>query len=89
MKKIIIIILTFMVFLPINAKETQSVWSKEEETNADLCQAAIEKGSEVKLKTSKSLERTAYFHDGSFYVLTDYNEFIICFKYSKKDLQIK
>ena len=47
MKKIIIIILTLMVFLPINAKETQSVWSKEEETNADLCQAAIEKGSEV------------------------------------------
>ena len=50
MKKIIIIILTLMVFLPINAKETQSVWSKEEETNADLCQAAIEKGSEVKLR---------------------------------------
>ncbi len=89
MKKIIFVILTFMAFLPINAQETQSVWNKEEKTNAAACQIAIEQGTEVKLKTSKSLERTAYLFNGAFFVLTDYNEFIICFKYSKKDLQIK
>ena len=88
MKKIIFVILTFMAFLPISAQETQSVWNKEEKTNAAACQIAIEQGIEVKLKTSKSLERTAYLFNGAFFVLTDYNEFIICFKYSKKDLQI-
>ena len=88
MKKITFIIFAFMIFSPINAQETQSVWNKEKSTNAAACQIAIEQGAEVKLKTSKSLERTAYFYDGSFFMLTDYNEFIICFKYSKKDLQI-
>ena len=77
MKKITFIIFAFMIFSPINAQETQSVWNKEEKTNAAACQIAIEQGAEVKLKKSKSLERTAYFYDGSFCMLIDYNEFII------------
>jgi|TARA_B110000003_G_scaffold225173_1_gene225896 hypothetical protein len=89
MKKIITLTFIFTILSSAIAEESQSVWNKEEKTNAEACQLAIEKGVEVKLKTSKSLERTAYFYDGSFFMLTDYNEFIICFKYSKKDLQIK
>ena len=49
---------------------------------------AIEQGKAVSLKTSKSLERTAYLYNGNFYMLTDYNEMIICFKYSQKQIKI-
>ena len=88
MKKFLILLL---IFLPLSgfSKESQAVWSKEEETDTKMCQIAIENGLAVNIKTSKSLERTAYFYEGSFYMLTDYNEFIICFKYSQKEIKIK
>ena len=79
-----------LIFIPfyVNAKENQAVWSKNEETDTKNCQLAIEQGKAVSLKTSKSLERTAYLYDGNFYMLTDYNEMIICFKYSQKQIKI-
>jgi|TARA_B110000238_G_scaffold188944_1_gene220491 hypothetical protein len=89
MKQTILFICIFILSLPVNASDTQSVWNKESKYDSEACQVAIEKGVEVKLKTSKSLERTAYFFNGSFFMLNDFNENIICFKYSKKDLQIK
>ncbi|MDC0432575.1 hypothetical protein OAL90_02975 [Hyphomicrobiales bacterium] len=89
MKKTILFICIFILSLPVNASDTQSVWNKESKYDSEACQVAIEEGVEVKLKTSKSLERTAYFFNGSFFMLNDFNENIICFKYSKKDLQIK
>ncbi len=89
MKKIIIFIFICIFSSSIGAKENQSVWGKEEKTDTEKCQIAIEEGVSVKIKTSKSLERTAYFFDGSFFMLSDYNEFIICFRYSKKDLKLK
>ena len=70
------------------SSESQAVWSKNEETDTKKCQLAIEEGIEVSLKTSKSLERTAYLFEGDFYMLTDYNEMIICFKYSQKEIKI-
>ena len=72
----------------VHAKENQAVWSKNEETDTKDCQLAIEQGKAVSLKTSKSLERTAYLYNGNFYMLTDYNEMIICFKYSQKQIKI-
>ena len=79
-----------LIFIPFNvhAKENQAVWSKNEETDTKNCQLAIEQGKAVSLKTSKSLERTAYLYNGNFYMLTDYNEMIICFKYSQKQIKI-
>ena len=79
-----------LIFIPfyVHAKENQAVWSKNEETDTKDCQLAIEQGKAVSLKTSKSLERTAYLYDGNFYMLTDYNEMIICFKYSQKQIKI-
>ena len=71
------------------SNESQAVWSKNEETDTKKCQLAIEQGIAVNLKTSKSLERTAYLYDGDFYMLTDYNEMIICFKYSQKQIKLK
>jgi hypothetical protein len=71
------------------SNESQAVWSKNEETDTKKCQLAIEQGTAVSLKTSKSLERTAYLYKGDFYMLTDYNEMIICFKYSQKEIKIK
>ena len=85
---LLIIVLIFIPFY-VNAKENQAVWSKNEETDTKNCQLAIEQGKAVRLKTSKSLERTAYLYDGNFYMLTDYNEMIICFKYSQKEIKIK
>ena len=80
-----------LIFIPfyVHAKENQAVWSKNEETDTKNCQLAIEQGKAVSLKTSKSLERTAYLYNGNFYMLTDYNEMIICFKYSQKQIKIK
>ena len=79
-----------LIFIPfyVHANENQAVWSKNEETDTKNCQLAIEQGKAVSLKTSKSLERTAYLYDGNFYMLTDYNEMIICFKYSQKQIKI-
>ena len=79
-----------LIFIPfyVHAKENQAVWSKIEETETKNCQLAIEQGKAVSLKTSKSLERTAYLYNGNFYMLTDYNEMIICFKYSQKQIKI-
>jgi len=79
-----------LIFIPfyVHAKENQAVWSKNEETATKNCQLAIEQGKAVSLKTSKSLERTAYLYNGNFYMLTDYNEMIICFKYSQKQIKI-
>ena len=71
------------------SNESQAVWSKNEETDTKNCQLAIEQGRAVSVKTSKSLERTAYLYNGNFYMLTDYNEMIICFKYSQKEIKIK
>ena len=84
---LLIIVLIFIPFY-VNAKENQAVWSKNQETDTKNCQLAIEQGKAVSLKTSKSLERTAYLYDGNFYMLTDYNEMIICFKYSQKQIKI-
>ena len=84
---LLIIVLIFIPFY-VHAKENQAVWSKNEETDTKNCQLAIEQGKAVSLKTSKSLERTAYLYDGNFYILTDYNEMIICFKYSHKQIKI-
>jgi len=80
-----------MLLSPLSAfsNESQAVWSKNEETDTKKCQLAIEQGAAVNLKTSKSLERTAYLYKGDFYMLTDYNEMIICFKYSQKEIKIK
>ena len=89
MKKLIALIFIINYLSTASAQESQSVWNKEAKYDSEACQVAIEKGVEVKLKTSKSLERTAYFFNGSFFMLNDFNENIICFKYSKKDLQIK
>lgn len=88
MKKFLI---SLLIFFPLSgfSKESQAVWSKEEETDTKMCQLAIESGVAVNIKTSKSLERTAYFFEGSLYMLTDYNEFIICFKYSQKEIKVK
>ncbi|MFL2843621.1 MAG: hypothetical protein ACJZ9K_01815 [Alphaproteobacteria bacterium] len=72
-----------------SSNDSQAVWSKNEETDTKKCQLAIEQGVSVNLKTSKSLERTAYLYAGDFYMLTDYNEMIICFKYSQKEIKIK
>ena len=85
---LLIIVLIFIPFY-VHAKENQAVWSKNEETDTKNCQLAIEQGKAVSLKTSKSLERTAYLYDCNFYMLTDYNEMIICFKYSQKQIKIK
>ena len=85
-------LITIMILLsPASAfsNESQAVWSKNEETDTKKCQLAIEQGTSVNIKTSKSLERTAYLYKGNFYMLTDYNEMIICFKYSQKELKIK
>ena len=85
------LISTMMLLSPLSAfsNESQAVWSKNEETDTKKCQLAIEQGTAVSLKTSKSLERTAYLYKGDFYMLTDYNEMIICFKYSQKEIKIK
>ena len=84
------LLIIFLIFIPfyVHAKENQAVLSKNEETDTKNCQLAIEQGKAVSLKTSKSLERTAYLYNGNFYVLTDYNEMIICFKYSQKQIKI-
>ena len=84
---LLIIVLIFIPFY-VHAKENQAVWSKNEETDTKNCQLAIEQGKAVSLKTSKSLERTAYLYDGNFYMLTDYYEMIMCFKYSQKQIKI-
>ena len=84
---LLIIVIIFIPFY-VNEKENQGVWWKNEETDTKNCQLAIEQGKAVSLKTSKSLERTAYLYDGNFYMLTDYNEMIICFKYSQKQIKI-
>lgn len=81
-----------MIIFPIAfaySNDSQAVWSKNEATDTKKCQLAIEQGVAVNLKTSKSLERTAYLYEGDFYMLTDYNEMIICFKYSQKEIKIK
>tara|TARA_B100000424_G_C22875694_1_gene466269 strand:- start:750 stop:1019 length:270 start_codon:yes stop_codon:yes gene_type:complete len=85
------LLIIILIFIPLNvhAKDNQAVWSKNEETETKNCQIAIEQGKAVSLKTSKSLERTAYLYNGNFYMLTDYNEMIICFKYSQKEIKIK
>ena len=85
------LISTMMLLSPLSAfsNESQAVWSKNEETDTKKCQLAIEQGAAVSLKTSKSLERTAYLYKGDFYMLTDCNEMIICFKYSQKEIKIK
>ena len=59
-----------LIFIPfyVHAKENQAVWSKNEETDTKNCQLAIEQGKAVSLKTSKSLERTAYLYNGNFYI---------------------
>ena len=85
-------LITIMILLsPASAfsNESQAIWSKNKETDTRKCQLAIEQGTSVNIKTSKSLERTAYLYEGNFYMLTDYNEMIICFKYSQKELKIK
>jgi len=81
-----------MILIPYafaHSNDSQAVWSKNEATDTKKCQLAIEQGVAVNLKTSKSLERTAYLYEGDFYMLTDYNEMIICFKYSQKEIKIK
>ena len=85
-------LISIMILLPNGfaySNDSQAVWSKNEATDTEKCQQAIEQGVAVNLKTSKSLERTAYLYDGDFYMLTDYNEMIICFKYSQKEIKIK
>ena len=89
MKYLLILIMIILSPLAVSSNEIQAVWSKSEETDTKKCQLAIEQGIEVNLKTSKSLERTAYLYNGNFYMLTDYNEMIICFKYSQKEIKIK
>ena len=89
MKYFLIAIITILLPLSAYTNESQAVWSKNEETDTKKCQLAIEQGIAVNLKTSKSLERTAYLYDGDFYMLTDYNEMIICFKYTQKEIKIK
>ena len=54
MKKIIIFIFICIFSSSIGAKENQSVWGKEEKTDTEKCQIAIEEGVSVKIKTSKS-----------------------------------
>ena len=89
MKYLLVSIMILFSSASASSNESQAVWSKNEETDTKKCQLAIEEGIEVSLKTSKSLERTAYLFEGDFYMLTDYNEMIICFKYSQKELKIK
>ena len=89
MKYLLVSIMILFSSASASSNENQAVWSKNEETDTKKCQLAIEKGIEVSLKTSKSLERTAYLFEGDFYMLTDYNEMIICFKYSQKEIKIK
>ena len=85
------LLIIVLIFVPqyVHAKDNQAVWSKNEETDTKNCQLAIEEGRAVSVKTSKSLERTAYLYNGNFYMLTDSNEMIICFKYSQKEIKIK
>ena len=70
------LLIIVLIFVPqyVHAKDNQAVWSKNEETDTKNCQLAIEEGRAVSVKTSKSLERTAYLYNGNFYMLTDYNE---------------
>ena len=89
MKYFLITIMIILSPLIVSSNDSQAVWSKSEETDTKKCQLAIEQGIAVNLKTSKSLERTAYLYDGDFYMLTDYNEMIICFKYSQKEIKVK
>ena len=89
MKYFLILIMLFLFPASLSSNDSQAVWSKNEETDTNKCQLAIEQCVEVNLKTSKSLERTAYLYNGDFYMLTDYNEMIICFKYSQKEIKIK
>ncbi len=89
MKYFLISIMILLSPSSVFSNESQAVWSKNEETDTKKCQLAIEQGIAVNLKTSKSLERTAYLYNGDFYMLTDYNEMIICFKYSQKKIKIK
>ena len=89
MKYFLITIMIILSPLIVSSNDSQAVWSKSEETDTKKCQLAIEQGIAVNLKTSKSLERTAYLYDGDFYMLTDYNEMIICFKYTQKEIKIK
>ena len=88
MKYLLVSIMILFSSASASSNESQAVWSKNEETDTKKCQLAIEEGIEVSLKTSKSLERTAYLFEGDFYMLTDYNEMIICFKYSQKEIKI-
>ena len=89
MKHLLISIMIILLPLFAHTNDSQAVWSKSEETDTKKCQLAIEQGIAVNLKTSKSLERTAYLYSGDFYMLTDYNEMIICFKYTQKEIKIK
>jgi len=89
MKYFLITIMIILSPLIVSSNDSQAVWSKSEETDTKKCQLAIEQGIAVNLKTSKSLERTAYLYNGNFYMLTDYNEMIICFKYTQKEIKIK
>ncbi len=89
MKYFLITIMIILSPLIVSSNDSQAVWSKSEETDTKKCQLAIEQGIAVNLKTSKSLERTAYLYNGNFYMLTDYNEMIICFKYSQKEIKVK
>tara|TARA_Y100001936_G_scaffold220467_1_gene234617 strand:+ start:341 stop:610 length:270 start_codon:yes stop_codon:yes gene_type:complete len=89
MKHFFILMMIILLPLSVYTNDSQAVWSKSEETDTKKCQLAIEQGIAVNLKTSKSLERTAYLYDGDFYMLTDYNEMIICFKYTQKEIKIK
>ena len=47
MKKIIIFIFICIFSSSIGAKENQSVWGKEEKTDTEKCQIAIEEGSNM------------------------------------------
>ena len=89
MKYFLISIIILIPYAFAHSNDSQAVWSKNEATDTKKCQLAIEQGVAVNLKTSKSLERTAYLYEGDFYMLTDYNEMIICFKYSQKEIKIK
>ena len=89
MKYFLISIIILIPYAFAHSNDSQAVWSKNESTDTKKCQLAIEQGVAVNLKTSKSLERTAYLYEGDFYMLTDYNEMIICFKYSQKEIKIK
>ena len=67
MKYFLISIMILLSPVYASSNESQAVWSKNEETDTKKCQLAIEKGVSVNLKTSKSLERTAYLYDCLLY----------------------